>query len=120
MRVIIPALMTFLIFGCTNTNKVPEDILSKKKMEVVLWDIIQAERFNVLFQFKDSASKNILLERFKLYEQVFALHKVSKDDFVKSYKYYLSRPDMAKVIFDSITVKAERQKAATYKPAPFK
>src|SRR5687768_8943172 len=120
MKVIILFLMTFLMVACTNTAKVPEGIIPKKKMEVILWDIIQAERFNALFQIKDSASQNILLERFKLYEQVFAIHKTSKEDFIKSYKYYLSRPDIAKVIFDSMTVKAERRKAESYKRVPVK
>lgn len=86
-------------------------------MEGVLWDILQAERFSTLFLIKDSASLNVELEKLKLYDQVFALHKVSKDDFIKSYKYYLSRPDMAKVIFDSIAAKAERKKNDRFKPA---
>ena len=120
MRAIVVTLMTVCCLGCTNTTKVPDDILSKNKMEVILWDMIQAERFNALFQIKDSASQNILLERFKLYEQVFAIHKTSKEDFIKSYKYYLSRPDIAKVIFDSMTVKAERRKAESYKRVPVK
>lgn len=114
MKVVVLALMAFIVFGCTNTTKVPKDILPKKKMEVVLWDIIQAERFSVLFLLKDSASKNVQLEKFKLYDQVFKLHKVSKEDFIESYKYYLSRPDMAKIIVDSIAAKAERQKAESY------
>jgi len=120
MKVVILTLMTFIIFGCTNTTKVPKDVLPKKKMEVLLWDIIQAERFSVLFLVKDSASKDVQLEKFKLYDQVFNLHKVSKDDFIKSYKYYLSRPDMAKVIIDSIAAKADKQKADSYKAAPLK
>ncbi|HKH62502.1 MAG TPA: DUF4296 domain-containing protein [Flavitalea sp.] len=120
MKVIVITMMTIFLSGCTNTTKVPNDILSKKKMEVILWDMIQADRFNALFQLKDSASKNIELEKFKLYEQVFAIHKTSKDDFIKSYKYYLSRPDMAKVMFDSMTAKAERLKADNYRPVPLK
>ena len=120
MRAILVTLMTVCLLGCTNTTKVPDDILSKRKMEGILWDMIQAERFNALFQIKDSASTNIELEKFKLYEQVFAIHKTSKDDFIKSYKYYLSRPDMAKVILDSMTAKAERLKAESYRAVPLK
>lgn len=114
------ALMIFLIFGCTNTTKIPKDVLSKKKMEVLLWDVIRAERFSAIFLLKDSASKNVQLDKFKLYDQVFSVHKVSKDDFIKSYKYYLSHPDIAKEIFDSIAVKAERQKTESYKTVPVK
>ena len=120
MKAIVIVMVTIFLTGCTNTTKVPDDILPRKKMEVILWDMIQADRFNALFQIKDSASKNIELEKFKLYEQVFAIHKTSKDDFIKSYKYYLSRPDMAKVMFDSMTAKAERLKADNYRPVPLK
>ncbi len=120
MRVLPWILMTSILFGCTNTTKVPNDILPKAKMEVVLWDIIQAERFSSLYVLKDSAKRNVHLEKFKLYHQVFALHKVSKDDFIKSYKYYLGRPDMAKVIVDSMAAKAERQREASYKAVPLK
>ena len=104
------ALLSLCIIGCTDTSKIPKDVLPKNKMEVVLWDILQAERFSSLFLIKDSASLNVEMEKLKLYDQVFAIHKVSKDDFIKSYKYYLSRPDMSKVIFDSISAKAERKK----------
>ena len=120
MKLFVLVLTTIFFSGCTNTTKVPKDILPKKKMEVILWDMIQADRFNALFQVKDSASKNVQLEKFKLYEQVFAIHKTSKEDFIKSYKYYLSRPDMAKVMFDSMTAKAERMKADNYRPVPLK
>lgn len=114
------AIVSAFIFSCTNTTKIPNDILPKQKMQVVLWDIIQAERFSAMFLLKDSSSKNIQLEKFKLYDQIFYLHKVSKEDFIKSYKYYLSRPDLAKVIFDSISVKADRQREDSYKSAPVK
>jgi len=115
MRSIFLFFITGFIFGCTNNNKIPENILSSQKMERVLWDMIQADRFSALFLRKDSATKNVNLETLKLYEQVFQIHKVSRDNFVRSYKYYLSRPDLSKVIFDSISVKAERQKVNLYK-----
>ena len=89
-------------------------------MEVVLWDIIQAERFSALYLLKDSAKRNVQLEKFKLYDQVFSLHKVSKEDFIRSYKFYLGRPDLAKVIVDSMAAKAERQREASYKPVSVK
>ncbi len=120
MKVVSFIMMTFILFGCTNTTKVPDDILPKTKMELVLWDIIQAERFSSLYLLKDSAKRSVQLEKFKLYHQVFDLHKVSKDDFIKSYKYYLGRPDLAKVIADSMSAKAERQREASYKAVPVK
>jgi Domain of unknown function (DUF4296) len=117
MRITLLTVITILFFSCTNTTKVPKDVLPKKKMERVLWDIIQAERFSYLYLQKDSTLRNVQLQKFKFYDQIFAMHKVSKDDFVSSYKYYLSRPDLAKPIFDSIAARAERQKSINYKAA---
>lgn len=108
-------LFVILSFGaCTNTTKIPEGIIAKPKMEVVLWDLIQADRFSTLFLLKDSSTKAIDLENIKLYQRVLQIHKISKEDFIKSYKFYLSRPDISKVIFDSIAVKAERQREKIY------
>ena len=115
-----PGFLFFLVvflFGCTNTTKTPAGIVSSQKMEAILWDLIQADRFSTLFLVKDSTEVNVNLENIKLYQRVFDIHKISKDDFIKSYKFYLGRPDLTKVIFDSIAVKAERQRANLYKPA---
>jgi hypothetical protein len=107
-----------ITIACTNTKKTPENILPKQKMQSVLWDMIQADRFSVLFVAKDSAKKNLQTENLKSYEKVFQIHQISKDEFVKSYKYYLTRPDLAKLIFDSIATKAERERANVYKTTP--
>lgn len=120
MKFLTFVLATFMFFGCTNTTKIPKGVLPKSTMEVVLWDIIQAERFSAIHQLKDSSKRDIQLEKFKLYDQVFAIHKVEKDDFIKSYRFYLGRPDMAKIIIDSMSAKAERQREASYKPVQAK
>lgn len=118
MKCLLPVILTIVFISCTNTTKLPEDIIPPNKMEGVLWDILQAERFSNLFLFKDSAKVDVTVEKFNLYESVFQIHKVSKDEFIKSYKYYLSRPDLAKAMFDSMTVKAERKKKESYEAAP--
>lgn len=105
--------VVMFFLSCTNTSKIPKDIIPKQKMEVILWDLIQADRFGASFLIKDS-TKNLHLENVKMYQQVFQIHKISKEEFTKSYKFYLSRPDITKVIFDSIAVKAERQRASLY------
>lgn len=107
-------MVLFVVFGCSNKDKVPSGTLPKEKMEAVLWDILQAERFTSTYVSKDS-SKNVKLENFKMYNQVFAIHQVSRDEFVKSYKFYLSRPDIARVLFDSMATRANRQREDMYK-----
>lgn len=105
----------FFVIGCTNKNKIPSDVLPREEMEKVLWDMIQADRFSTQFLLKDSATKNVKLETFKMYEKVFQLHKISRDEFVRSYKYYLQRPDITKVMFDSLALRSNRQRDTLYK-----
>lgn len=120
MRYLLLVIAVIFVVACTNTTKIPEHVLPQQKMEGVLWDMIQAERFSTLFLFKDSAKIDLTVEKFNLYEKVFQIHNVSKDQFINSYRFYLSRPDLAKVMFDSISAKAERIKNDRYKPVPTK
>jgi hypothetical protein len=107
-------LVFFMLSACTNNDRIPDDIIGKEKMERILWDMIQADRFSTQFLAKDSAKLDVKKETFILYDQVFQVNKVTKDQFIKSYKYYLSRPDITKVIFDSLATRANRRKEAVY------
>jgi hypothetical protein len=113
MRCFITATLIFFA-SCSNNDKIPDGIIGKEKMEGILWDMIQADRFSTQFLVKDSAKIDVKKETFVLYEQVFQINKVTKDEFIKSYKYYLSRPDITKVIFDTLASRATRRKNAVY------
>jgi hypothetical protein len=103
--------------SCTDKDKIPKGVLGKEKMQKVLMDMIQAERFRDGFIVYDS-SKDQKTETFKLYAQVFELNKISKDEFIKSYKFYMSRPDIAREIFDSLSSQAAKLRENLNKPAP--
>lgn len=104
-----------LITACTNKNKTPSGVLSREEYQSVMWDMIQADRFAAQFLLKDSASKDVKAETFKLYERIFQLHDITREEFVKSYKYYLKRPDITKVIFDSMAARSTRERDDLYK-----
>jgi hypothetical protein len=106
----------FGLVSCTDKDRIPKGVLGKEKMQQVLWDMIQAERYREIF-IVDS-SKNLKTETFKLYAQVFELNKITKDEFVKSYKFYMSRPDIAKDMFDSLATQANRRREELNKPKP--
>lgn len=108
--------LVWCLAGCTDKDKIPAGVLPKEKMQKVLWDVIQAERYRETF-IRDS-SKDLKAETFKLYAQVFAIHKVTKDEFAKSYKFYMSRPDIAREMFDSLATQANRAREEMYKPKP--
>lgn len=115
MRWIGGLLILFVAVACTDHNKVPADIIGKEKMEKIMWDMVQADRFVNVFIMN---LKDTLPEKRKqaavFYERVFQLHGISRDKFIKSYKYYLSRPDISKVMFDSISSRAEKRKAEAH------
>jgi hypothetical protein len=110
------SLSSCLMIGCTNKSKIPSGVLPQARMEKVLWDMMLADRFAAQFLLKDSAKKNVSEETFKVYAQVFSINNISKDEFVKSYKFYMTRPDLSKVLMDTILKRADRLKEENYKP----
>lgn len=93
-----------LIFvnSCSNKNKIPEGVMQPKKMQAVLTDILIAETINGERIGKDTALK-LPVENASYFLKVFQLHQVTKDEFNTSYKFYLKRPDLFKVITDSVS-----------------
>jgi hypothetical protein len=98
-----------LLFSCGNKNSIPKGILKPAKMEVVLWDVLQADAF--IFEFvKRDTSKKTEVENVRLLQQIFATHKVSKDEFYRSYDFYKAHPALMQPILDSMINKATRDK----------
>lgn len=102
--------MLFCILGCSNNKSKSSGILPKEKMQAVMWDIIGADVFSEQFIKKDSV-KNPSMENMQLQNKIFAIHKITKVDFYKSYDYYIAHADQMKIILDSITAKAERDRS---------
>lgn len=101
--------------SCTNKNKIPRDVLSKKKMESVMWDLTRADLFVSDFVMKDS-SLNRKEESVKLYETIFQLHNTSRKQFETSLSFYESRPDIFKEVLDSLNATARLAEQNAYKP----
>jgi hypothetical protein len=117
MRIIIMLAGLALISSCGSKNQLPAGILKPEKMEAVLWDVIKADVFTTEFIKKDSA-KNTTTENLKLQQQIFAIHKISKTDFYKSYDYYKLNTVAFKKILDSMIVRAERNRYTKPQPLP--
>ena len=101
--------LLLLVCHSCNDKKQEGSIIAKEKMQAVLWDILQAEVFTVNFIKKDS-SKNEPAENASLQKKIFDLHKISRDDFTKSYDYYSSQPELMKLMLDSMSARAERDR----------
>jgi hypothetical protein len=114
MRIVAGLLAILFLVGCAGKDKVPSGILPKAKMEDILWDMIQADQFSAIYLAKDSAHINLKMEDLRLYQQVFRLHQVSRDEFRKSLRYYENRPDLIRTVFDSLLSRGNRLRTESY------
>lgn len=110
-------ILTILFFaGCSQKNKIPKGILSQKEMTAIMWDMMRTdEYFNFTSNNTDSLRR---AERISMYEQIYRLHATNQEVFKKSISFYQSRPDLFKVISDSLRttekkVYEEQNKAQT-------
>lgn len=93
-------LLIILIISCAKKEKRP-GVLPEKKMRAVMWDLIRADQYLSDYLLKDSAiSKND--QSIRLYEEIFQLHHITKDQFKKSLNYYSSQPDLFRPLLDSL------------------
>jgi hypothetical protein len=95
--------LVMLVAGCGNKNGVPSGIIPQQKMQLVLWDMMRADQFLADYVLNRDTSLKKETESFKLYQQVFAIHKISKDEFQRSLSYYTEHPLLFKAIMDSIS-----------------
>lgn len=105
----IALICAVLLSSCGNKQALPHGILKPAVMQKVMWDVLRADAFTFDFIKRDSTKKPEA-ENVKLQQQVFAIHKVSKEDFYKSYNYYKLHPDLMQPILDSMITKATRDK----------
>ena len=104
---------SLLLFnGCREKDQLPKDILPKEKMQEVLWSMINAGEFlNGYLLIKDSVDR--VAESSRVYGQVFQIHRITREEFDKSYAYYRQHPALMKVILDSLS------KRQAYTPGHF-
>ncbi|MBC7867239.1 MAG: DUF4296 domain-containing protein [Gloeobacteraceae cyanobacterium ES-bin-316] len=77
-------------------------------MQAVYWDYIRADVYTNEMIRNDS-TKIAARENSRLQNEIFALHKISKEDFYKSYDYYLNHPLMLKEMLDTMTVRQQKK-----------
>ncbi|HEY4335192.1 MAG TPA: DUF4296 domain-containing protein [Puia sp.] len=99
--------------GCSDKNSVPSGILAREDMQRVLWDMIQADQYSAYLA-KDSARVSLKLENMRLYDQVFQLHHISREKFTKSYKYYMTNPELTQTLMDSLLAMGNRIRTENY------
>ena len=105
IRCILIIAIVVSCFSCKES--IPSEIIKPEKMQDILWDILKADALSQQITTRDSA-KSLAAENIKLTNQVFLIHNITKEQFEKSYSYYVQHPDIMRTILDSITAKQTR------------
>lgn len=108
----------FIIFFSCNAG-VPSGILKPKEMEDVLLDMAIVDSYAESITILNSTDKKTDWLSTEA-DKVLAIRKIEKKKFLNSYKFYKSRPDLLKVIVDTLHNKLQRNKDKIYDAAKFK
>ena len=114
MRFILFCLVAILLFSCSGKDK-QQSVIPREKMEKILWDIIQADQYSSQFLKKDSAKLNVKEQTMKLYDEVFAVNHITREQFKASYQFYMEHPEITRSMFDSLAVRANLLRNEIYK-----
>jgi hypothetical protein len=60
------------------------------------------------------------MENLKLQNAIFSIHKVTRSQYYESYDYYVSHTDLIRLVLDSMSSKADRDRFELYKPIEIK
>ncbi len=91
-----------LLAASCHQSKTPKNILPKEKIKAVMWDMMLADHYLTDNIFSKDTSLNRSEESIKLYQQVFYIHKTTKEEFYQSLDHYKSKPEELKILFDSL------------------
>ena len=109
MRVI--GVFVFIIVLLSCKSLIPKEVLPPKKMQAVLWDVMQADELAEYYSTKDSSFKR-LGKHVDYYQKIFSIHRITKEDFTRSLSYYEDHPAALKPILDSLQSFGERLQRA--------
>jgi len=99
---LIPIVL-FLFEACKGKDTIPSGVLSQKKMQDVLWDVMRADKFVADYVLKKDSSLNKVTESLHYYQEIFAIHGITEEQFEKSFSFYKEHPDLFKVMMDSMS-----------------
>lgn len=117
MKWLIIAVVTFIFACCSDSRqKKPKDLLGISSMTAVLADVLTADAVANEKKYHDSLL-NVNNLSATYYQQIFKLHNISKEQFKKSYEYYVNHPDEFKTVLDSVNVVINRRMKPSGQPA---
>lgn len=109
MRCCIILAIIFVLSACQG-DKLPKNVLPPEKMQLVMWDFFQADVYTTDISVSDSG-KSLPKENVKLQNAIFRRYKITRQQFYKSYDYYMANPGLMIATLDSMMLKKSRTKA---------
>jgi hypothetical protein len=119
-KILLIASILFLFVGCAGKNTIPPGVLPQKKMQAILWDLMRADQFLNEYVLNKDSSLNKKTESQKYYQQIFAIHKISREEFQYSFSFYKMHPVLFKPILDSISAPPKAIPQQTLAPIEIK
>lgn len=108
-------ILVFFLASCSS-NEIPKDVLPPEKMGTVWYDILLADELTDFASITDSTYRQFS-KRAGLYDTVLQLHKISKEQYKKSERFYQTRPDLVKEILEGLKKKMDTPAKKNNKPA---
>lgn len=99
-----------LLFACaTPEEKIPENILSETKFELLLKEIHLTEATFELYKTKGMGkAKNELANS---YQNIYSEYAISEEDFKTTLEYYSVNPEKLEKIYDKVLVELTKERA---------
>jgi len=114
MRWLVTVMFAFAALSCNEEKKIPEDIIPPEQMQAVFWDFLRADIYAEDFLKADS-SLDTEKESAALQKTVFQKHQLSRDRFLRSYRYYSDHPELMRDMLDSMLVRQQKMPATIRK-----
>lgn len=119
MKIVKKVCIFVLIFVLAACKQMPGrgGILSYNDMKQVMWDLAKVDEYSLVYIRRDT-TKNLQVETSRLYQKVFRLHNTDSAHFFNSFDYYKKHPDQYKILLDSLSALATRERQNRFLQAP--
>lgn len=91
----------------------PYGILSKDKMQEVVWEMAQGNEYLASYVYARNPEINTVALNDAMIERICKVNKISKETLNKSLKYYQENPEDFVIILDSVVAQQRRAKGDT-------
>ena len=105
-NIVIILFVSIAMYSCTTA---PKNSLELNRTKVIVWQLMKVDDFYSRQSVLDSTWK-FKKKNVELYQQVFALNKVSAADFYKAIDFYEKHPIAFKELMDSVAMLSKREK----------